>query len=81
MGIVPLYNKSAGSLADVKNDVKSFINKTRGEGALKIYALGVITGDPTLYHFSKVMTDLVDHFKAQSLSEKGIALSDVSHDY
>jgi predicted AAA+ superfamily ATPase len=34
-----------------------------------------------LYHFSKVMTDLVDHFKAQSLSEKGIALSDVSHDY
>ncbi|WP_287658335.1 MULTISPECIES: hypothetical protein [unclassified Microcystis] len=27
------------------------------------------------------MTDLVDHFKAQSLSEKGIALSDVSHDY
>ncbi|MFY7883211.1 MAG: hypothetical protein ACOVOV_00050, partial [Dolichospermum sp.] len=46
--IVPLYNKSAGSLADVKNDVKSFIDKTRGEGALKIYALGVITGDPTL---------------------------------
>jgi hypothetical protein len=35
----------------------------------------------SLYHFSKVMTDLVDHFKAQSLSEKGIALSDVSHDY
>ncbi|MFM7711541.1 MAG: hypothetical protein ACKO7A_01975, partial [Microcystis sp.] len=33
------------------------------------------------YHFSKVMTDLVDHFKVQSLSEKGIALSDVSHDY
>jgi hypothetical protein len=27
------------------------------------------------------MTDLVDHFKVQSLSEKGIALSDVSHDY
>ena len=27
------------------------------------------------------MTDLVDHLKAQSLSEKGIALSDVSHDY
>lgn len=37
--------------------------------------------EATLYHFSKVMTDLVDHFKAQSLSEKGIALSDVSHDY
>nr|WP_228036275.1 hypothetical protein [Microcystis sp. LEGE 00066] len=35
----------------------------------------------SLYHFSKVMTDLVDHFKAQSLSEKGVALSDVSHDY
>ena len=27
------------------------------------------------------MTDLVDHFKVQSLSEKGVALSDVSHDY
>jgi len=36
---------------------------------------------PSLYHFSKIMTDLVDHLKAQSLSEKGIALSDVSHDY
>ncbi|NCS04263.1 MAG: hypothetical protein GPJ06_20190, partial [Microcystis aeruginosa G13-11] len=46
--IVPLYNKSAGSLADVKNDVKAFIDKTKGEGGLKIYALGVITGDPTL---------------------------------
>ena len=46
--IVPLYNESAGSLADIKNDVKSFIDKTRGEGGLKVYALGVITGDPTL---------------------------------
>ncbi|MDY7049898.1 MAG: hypothetical protein RPG89_15090 [Microcystis panniformis WG22] len=27
------------------------------------------------------MTNLVDHLKAQSLSEKGIALLDVSHDY
>jgi len=27
------------------------------------------------------MRDLVDHFKAQLLSEKGISLSDVSHDY
>jgi hypothetical protein len=35
----------------------------------------------SLYHFSKAMTDLVDHFKAQLLSEKGIALSDVSHNY
>ena len=26
--IVPLYNESAGSLADISNDVKSFINKT-----------------------------------------------------
>jgi hypothetical protein len=35
-----------------------------------------------LYHFSKVMTDLVDYSKAQfSLSRAGIAISDVSHDY
>jgi hypothetical protein len=34
-----------------------------------------------LYHFSKIMTDLVDHLKAQPLSEKEAALSDVSHDY
>jgi len=27
------------------------------------------------------MTDLVDHLKAQPLSEKEAALSDVSHDY
>ena len=46
--IVPLYNESAGSLADIKNDVKSFVDKTRAEGGLKVYALGVITGDPTL---------------------------------
>jgi hypothetical protein len=45
---VPLYNKSAGSLADIKNDVKSFVDKTRAEGGLKVYALGVITGSPTL---------------------------------
>jgi hypothetical protein len=45
---VPLYNKSAGSLADIKNDVKSFVDKTRAEGGLKVYALGLITGSPTL---------------------------------
>nr|WP_287740837.1 hypothetical protein [Microcystis sp. M169S2] len=35
----------------------------------------------TLYHFSKVMTDLVDYSKAQFRSRTGIALLDVSHDY
>jgi len=34
-----------------------------------------------LYHFSKVMTDLVDYSKAQFRSRTGIALLDVSHDY
>jgi hypothetical protein len=34
-----------------------------------------------LYHFSKVMTDLVDHSKTQFLSQSGIALSGVSHNY
>jgi len=34
-----------------------------------------------LYHFSKVMTDLVDHSKTQFLSQSGIALTGVSHDY
>ncbi|MEB3317096.1 MAG: hypothetical protein VKO39_02990 [Cyanobacteriota bacterium] len=42
--IVPLYNKSVGSLADVKEDVKAFIEKTKGEGGLKIFALGIVTG-------------------------------------
>jgi muconolactone delta-isomerase len=46
--MVPLFNKDAGSLADIKNDVNSFVDKTRGEGGLKVYALGIITGDPTL---------------------------------
>jgi hypothetical protein len=35
----------------------------------------------SIYHFSKVMTDLVDHSKTQFLSQSGIALSGVSHDY
>jgi len=39
-----------------------------------------IQGD-ALYHFSKVMTDLVDYSKAQFRSRTGIALLDVSHDY
>jgi hypothetical protein len=34
-----------------------------------------------LYHFSKVMTDLVDYSKAQFRSRTGIVLLDVSHDY
>ena len=45
---VPLFNKDAGSLADIKNDVTSFVDKTRGEGGLKVFALGFITGDQTL---------------------------------
>ena len=43
-----LYEKSSGSLADIKDEIKAFVDKTRGEGGLKVYALGVITGDPTL---------------------------------
>jgi len=35
----------------------------------------------TLYHFSKVMTDLVDYSEVRLLSQSGIALWDVSHDY
>ena len=41
---------------------------------------GMLTG-VGLYHFSKVMTDLVDYSKAQFRSRTGIALLDVSHDY
>jgi hypothetical protein len=46
--IVPLYDKSAGSLADISNDVKNFINKTKGEGGLKLFAIGLVTGSPAL---------------------------------
>jgi hypothetical protein len=40
-----------------------------------------ITQTEEPYHFSKVMTDLVDYSKAQFRSRTGIALLDVSHDY
>ncbi|QLE56316.1 Calx-beta domain-containing protein [Nostoc sp. TCL26-01] len=77
--IVPLYNKSAGSLADVKNDVKAFIDKTRGEGALKVYALGVITGDPTLLTAGTVLLGTSPQV-TQAFSELATGLKESGRD-
>lgn len=40
-----LYQQSAASLADIENKTKLFINQTRAERRLKVYALNVTTDD------------------------------------
>ncbi len=60
---------------EIENSPKSRYQEFFESGRVNCYYLN------QLYHFSKVMTDLVDYSKAQFRSRTGIALLDVSHDY
>ncbi|MFB2970133.1 hypothetical protein ACE1CD_14250 [Aerosakkonema sp. BLCC-F183] len=94
--IIPLYNREAGSIADIKGDVKAFVDKTEKEGLLYSYALGIITGDPTLLTAAnalaarqvipsakEALSSLADWFKESGTDMLGAAksIAEVAKEY
>ncbi|MBX9258207.1 hypothetical protein H1Q63_30515, partial [Desmonostoc muscorum CCALA 125] len=85
--IVELYNREAGSLTDIKKDVTTFFDKTKKEGALYLYALGLITGDPILITAANALAardvvlaaDKAFNALADGFKENGADILDAAH--